>query len=121
MDADVAYTVDGGNYNEINIENFNASSAEVIIKGVGIHPGEAKDIMVNAILLAMEFNSLLNPNAIPSKTSGKEGFNHLENISGDVEECKMSYILRNHDDILLKEQVLKIFSTHITNTVDTFA
>lgn len=104
MDADVAYTVDGGNYNEINIENFNASSAEVIIKGVGIHPGEAKDIMVNAILLAMEFNSLLNPNAIPSKTSGKEGFNHLENISGDVEECKMSYILRNHDDILLKEQ-----------------
>lgn len=104
MDADVAYTLDGGESNQINIENFNASMATVSIKGVGIHPGEAKDIMVNSLLLAMEFNSYLDQNAIPSKTTGYEGFYHLEKLSGDVEFSQLDYILRNHDEQKLKQQ-----------------
>lgn len=104
MDADIAYTLDGGESDQINFENFNASGAIVDIKGVGIHPGDAKDKMVNAVLLAMEFNSLLDPNAIPSKTSNYEGFYHLDNITGDVESCHLDYIIRNHDEDLLKKQ-----------------
>ena len=104
MDADIAYTLDGGEPDQINFENFNAASATVDIKGVGIHPGDAKDKMVNAILLGMEFNSLLDPNAIPSKTENYEGFNHLDNITGDVESCHMDYIIRNHDEDLLAKQ-----------------
>ena len=104
MDADIAYTLDGGDIEEINFENFNAASCHVSIKGVGIHPGSAKDIMVNACLLAMEFNSLLDPNAIPSKTELYQGFNHLDYIKGDVESCELDYIIRNHDEKLLKKQ-----------------
>lgn len=104
MDADIAYTLDGGESNQINIENFNASSASVDIYGVGIHPGSAKDIMVNAILLAMEFNSLLDPNAIPGKTENYEGFNHIDSIKGDVEHCHLDYIIRNHNEDILTEQ-----------------
>ena len=104
MDADIAYTLDGENADEINYENFNAASCHVEIKGVSIHPGSAKDVMVNATLLAMEFNSLLDKDAIPSKTENYQGFNHLERIDGDVEVCTMDYIIRNHDLNLLKKQ-----------------
>lgn len=104
MDADIAYTLDGGETNQINYENFNAASCKVQIQGVGIHPGDAKDKMINAILLSVEFNNLLNPEMIPSKTEGYQGFNHLEEISGDVENCTMSYILRNHDENILSQQ-----------------
>lgn len=121
MDADIAYTLDGGESNEINIENFNASAADVTISGVGIHPGEAKDIMVNAILLAMEFNNSLDQNAIPGKTSGYEGFYHLESISGDVETCKMSYIIRDHDEnkLLEKEKTLQEITTVLSQKYPT--
>lgn len=104
MGADIAYTLDGGESNQINYENFNASSCTIDIYGVGIHPGSAKGIMVNAILLSMEFNALLNPNEIPSKTENYEGFNHLDIINGDVEHCHLEYIIRNHSEELLLQQ-----------------
>lgn len=104
MDADFAYTLDGGESNEICFENFNASCAEIKIKGVSIHPGSAKGIMVNALLLAMELNNKLDPNAVPSKTEGYEGFYHLDSLTGDAEECTMTYIIRDHDENKLKDK-----------------
>lgn len=105
MNAKIAYTLDGGKYNEINYENFNAYSLEVDIQGVSIHPGSAKGIMVNASLVGNEFISLLPKDKIPSKTEGYEGFNHLTDVIGNVEECKLYFIIRNHDDNLAKEQI----------------
>lgn len=104
MDADIAYTLDGGPSTEINYENFNASGATISIQGVSIHPGDAKGKMVNAITLAMEFNSLLDPSAVPEKTERYEGFYHLCDINGDVDRCEMSYIIRDHDENKLKEK-----------------
>ncbi len=104
MKADFAYTLDGGPYNDINYENFNAASASVSIQGVGIHPGNGKDLMVNASLLAMEFNSLLDPQAIPAKTSGYQGFNHLVEMKGDVETAYLAYIIRDHDEDKLRQK-----------------
>ena len=95
--ADFAYTVDGGEENAVEYENFNAAAALVKFNGVNIHPGDAKDIMVNAGLVAMEFNSMLPPNEIPSKTSGYQGFIHLTDMSGDVAEATLQYIIRDHD------------------------
>ena len=105
MGAKIAYTLDGGNYRDINFENFNAYSVVVNIKGVGIHPGSAKGIMVNASLLASEFISLLPADKIPSLTSGYEGFNHLEKIEGGVENCTMYYIVRNHNNEEAENQI----------------
>ena len=104
FDADFAYTIDGGSIHEINYENFNAASAKVVVKGNSIHPGSAKNKMLNSILIANEFNDLLPSDAIPSKTEGYEGFNHLFDISGNCEETIMHYILRNHDLNLLQQQ-----------------
>lgn len=104
MDADFAYTVDGGSEEEISYENFNASAAHVEIEGVGIHPGDAKGKMVNAALLAIEFNSLLPSLQIPSLTEGYEGFIHLDHIDGDVEKAVLDYIIRDHDYSKLKEK-----------------
>ena len=104
MDADFAYTVDGGSEEEISYENFNASAAHVEIEGVGIHPGDAKGKMVNAALLAIEFNSLLPSLQIPSLTEGYEGFIHLDYIDGDVEKAVLDYIIRDHDYSKLKEK-----------------
>mgnify|MGYP002855551700 CR=1 FL=1 len=95
--ADFAYTVDGGAENAVEYENFNAASAQVKFNGVNIHPGDAKDIMVNAALVAMEFNSMLPPTQTPSQTSGYEGFFHLTDMSGDVAAAQLSYIIRDHD------------------------
>ncbi len=97
MDADFAYTLDGGEYNDVNYENFNAASCVVKINGVGVHPGSAKGIMINAITLGMEFNSLLPQNEVPECTEGYEGFYHLTDFNGDVENATMHYILRDHD------------------------
>lgn len=97
FDADYAYTVDGGNANEIEYENFNAASALVKINGLSIHPGSAKNKMRNSQLIAMEFNSLLPVFDNPACTEGYEGFNHLLNIKGDCENTVMNYIIRNHD------------------------
>lgn len=105
MDADIAYTLDGGAYDEINFENFNAASIDVLIKGVAVHPGSAKGIMVNSQLVAMEFNSLLNPTMIPSLTENYEGFNHLVEMKGIPDQTTLSYIVRNHDLSLLNSQI----------------
>ena len=102
--CDYAYTVDGGLYNEINYENFNAESIYVNIKGIDIHPGSAKNQMINASRVAMEFDSLLSPFLRPEYTDGYDGFNHLCEIKGEVGNAYMEYILRNHDKKLLKEQ-----------------
>ena len=104
MGANVAFTLDGEAIEEANYENFNAAHAELKIKGVGVHPGNAKDLMINAVLLGIEFNNLLPQDMIPSKTEGYEGFIHLDSFEGDVEEVNMYYILRDHDRGLLEEK-----------------
>ena len=92
-----AYTVDGGEEGEIAYETFNACSAEVAVEGLSVHPGSAKDTMINAALVAMEFNALLPAADIPRLTEGYEGFFHLCDMSGDVEHTKLHYIVRDHD------------------------
>ena len=95
--ADFAYTLDGGYEAEIAYENFNAAGAVFEIKGINVHPGEAKNIMVNAGLVACEIQSRLPELETPSHTENREGFFHLTNISGDVASAKASYIIRDHD------------------------
>ena len=95
--ADYAYTVDGGQIGELEYENFNAASATVTICGNCIHPGEAKNKMKNAILMAMEFNAMLPPEQTPSHTEGYEGFYHLCYIEGMEEKTALKYIIRDHD------------------------
>lgn len=95
--ADVAYTMDGGIEQELSYENFNACSAEVVFHGTSIHPGEAKNKMVNAALLAMEFNAMLPAADIPARTEGYEGFFHLTGMQGNEETATLSYIVRDHD------------------------
>lgn len=102
--CDYAYTIDGGAANEINYENFNAASATVVIKGLDIHPGSAKNQMLNASLIAMEFNSLLPVQERPEFTDGYDGFNHLSEMTGSVGEAKLHYILRNHSSSILLRQ-----------------
>lgn len=95
--AEYAYTVDGDYEGEVAYENFNAASADFIIHGVNVHPGEAKDIMVNAALLATEIVSRLPKTETPAHTDGREGFYHLTDMSGDVAEARLSFIVRDHD------------------------
>lgn len=95
--ADFAYTVDGEDEGEIVYENFNAAAAEVVIHGFNVHPGSAKNTMINAALVAMEFNSMLPSGDIPAATEGYEGFYHLCQMSGTVEKAELSYIIRDHD------------------------
>ena len=95
--AAVAYTVDGGPIGEIEYENFNAASGKVRIQGASIHPGDAKLKMKNAILIGMEFQSLLPVFENPMYTEGYEGFYHLDDMSGNVEEAQLNYIIRDHD------------------------
>ncbi len=100
--ADFAYTVDGGPENEIEYENFNAAKAVFKIKGVSVHPGDAKDRMINAALLACEISSMLPAAETPSHTQDREGFYHLTDIKGDVENAEISYIVRDHDASLFE-------------------
>ncbi|MDY3920142.1 MAG: peptidase T [Candidatus Limivivens sp.] len=97
FDAEFAYTVDGGKEGEIEYENFNAASATVTVKGFNIHPGSAKDTMINAGLVAMEYNSMLPAGETPRDTEGYEGFYHMMKVDGCVEKASMSYIIRDHD------------------------
>lgn len=97
--ADFAYTLDGDYEGEVAYENFNAASAAFSIKGVNVHPGEAKDIMVNAALVACEIQSLLPPAETPAHTEGREGFFHLTDMQGDVAAASLSYIIRDHDKV----------------------
>ena len=113
--ADFAYTVDGGELNEINYETFNAASAKWEVRGFNIHPGSAKDKMINASLVAMEINAMLPAGAVPEKTEGYEGFFHLTDMSGTVERAELSYILRDHDaaGLLEKEKLMRLIEKQI--------
>lgn len=95
--AEYAYTMDGGRIGELEYENFNAAAATVHIQGRNIHPGYAKGKMLNAILIGMEFNSLLPAEQRPEYTDGYEGFFHITDFKGTVEEAEFSYIIRDHD------------------------
>ena len=94
--AKFAYTVDGGQEGEIAFETFNAASAKVEITGMSVHPGSSKDTMINAALVAMEFNSLLPAGDTPRLTEGYEGFFHLHDMKGDVSHAELDYIVRDH-------------------------
>lgn len=94
--ADYAYTLDGGGLGEIEYENFNAASAVVKVHGRAIHPGSAKDKMVNAVRISAEFDAMLSPDEIPEKTEGYEGFHHLLSLEGETEESVSRYIIRDH-------------------------
>ena len=95
--ADYAYTVDGGKLGELEYENFNAAGAKVTFHGRSVHPGDAKNKMVNALLLAMEFQNMLPVFENPMYTEKYEGFYHLDLLSGSVEKAQAEYIIRDHD------------------------
>ena len=99
-----AYTLDGGDIEEISFENFNAASCVVKINGKSIHPGSAKGKMINSQLIAMEFNAMLPQDQLPSLTEGYEGFYHLTAMNGSVEESCLEYIIRNHNKELYEKQ-----------------
>ncbi len=99
-----AYTIDGGVSNEINFENFNAASAMVKVIGKSIHPGSAKNQMVNSIHIAMEFHNMLPKTMTPELTENYEGFNHLLDINGSCNETTLCYIIRNHDKVIFENQ-----------------
>ncbi|MBC5624598.1 peptidase T [Clostridium sp. NSJ-49] len=103
--ADFAYTIDGGAIGELEYENFNAAGVKVTIKGVNVHPGYAKNKMVNSITIANEFASMLPVDEVPEKTSGYEGFYHLIELNGTVENTSMQYIIRDFfNDTFVKRQ-----------------
>ena len=96
LGCDYGYTVDGGPLGEIEFENFNAASAVLTVHGVGVHPGSAKNVMINAATAAMAFHAMLPEDEVPEKTDGYEGFFHLTDMSGTVEKAMLSYIIRDH-------------------------
>lgn len=95
--ADFAYTMDGGPLGELQFESFNAAGAKVTTRGTSVHPGSAKNQMVNAITMAIQFHNEMPADEVPEKTEGYEGFIHLMNFNGQIEEAKLSYIIRDHD------------------------
>lgn len=103
--AKFAYTVDGDYEGEVAYENFNAASASFEIKGVNVHPGEAKDIMINAALVGCEIATLLPENETPAHTEGREGFYHLTDFSGDIAHAKVNYIVRDHDKATFEKRL----------------
>ncbi len=104
-----AYTIDGGAFNDINFENFNAASAQITLHGLDIHPGSAKNQMLHASEVAMEYHAMLPKEQKPEYTDQYEGFIHLTQMDGSVGEAKLSYILRDHNKALLekKKQIMK--------------
>lgn len=102
--ADYAYTADGGTVGEIEYENFNAAGAKVEFRGLNIHPGSAKDKMVNSQIIAMEYQSLLPAAQKPEYTEGYEGFIHLTDMEGEVEKSTLRYIIRDHDMAKFEEK-----------------
>ncbi len=103
--ARFAYTVDGDYEGEVAYENFNAASASFEITGVNVHPGEAKDIMINAALVGCEIASLLPENETPAHTEGRAGFYHLTDFSGDIAHAKVNYIVRDHDKATFEKRL----------------
>lgn len=108
FNTDFAYTVDGGEIGELEYENFNASSVDVKIIGKSVHPGSAYNVMINAAAVATEFHSMVPQNEVPEKTKGYEGFYMLTYIGGEVDEAKLSYILRDFDLDGLNQRKAKI-------------
>lgn len=102
--ADYAYTVDGGGIGELEYETFNGAAAKISIEGVSVHPGEARDKMVNAARIAAEFDSMLPAKQRPENTKDREGFFHMTDISGDVEKAEVCYIIRDHDRTLFENK-----------------
>ena len=102
--CDYAYTVDGGDIDEVTYENFNAATAVIDFIGNSIHPGDAKGKMINALQLAVDFHSMLPVFERPENTEGREGFNHIVSLRGECEKAQAIYIIRNHDADLLEKQ-----------------
>ena len=102
LGADVGYTVDGGKVGMVQYENFNAALVQISIQGFGVHPGSAKDVMVNALLVANELNNMLPYGDLPRNTTGYEGFFHVTKWNGTPDECTMEYIIRDHDRALFE-------------------
>ena len=115
--ADYAYTVDGGALGELEYENFNAAGATVVFNGVNIHPGSAKNKMVNSQLVAMEFHALLPVQQRPEATEGYEGFFHLTDMQGDEEKSTLRYIIRDHDmeKFLQKKQLMEAAADYLNS------
>ena len=97
FNASYAFTVDGGGIGEIEYENFNAAKAKIVIQGLNVHPGSAKNKMKNSMLIAMELNNMLPASEVPEHTEGYEGFYHLIDFSGTVDSTVVNYIIRDHD------------------------
>ncbi|WP_157294151.1 peptidase T, partial [Bhargavaea sp. CC-171006] len=123
--ADYAYTMDGGPLGELQYESFNAAAAKVTFKGTNIHPGSAKDKMVNSILIAHEFQAAMPADEIPQKTDDYEGFIHLMYVDGTVEKTTLSYIIRDHSrekfeakKQLIEETAAKLNSQYGEGTVE---
>ena len=117
--AEWAYTMDGSQVGELEYENFNAAGAKVVIKGKSVHPGYAKNKMVNAVSIANEFMSILPPEETPQNTSGREGFFHIHSMKGEIEHAEFELIIRDHDVAqferrkkLLEDIVTKLNSTY---------
>ncbi|WP_423800196.1 peptidase T [Neobacillus sp. SAB-20_R2A] len=110
FNAKYAYTVDGGPLGELEYESFNAAGAKITIKGNNIHPGSAKDKMVNSMKIAMELHSQLPTQEAPEYTEGYEGFFHLLSFNGDVEQTKLNYIIRDHDREIFNKRKAKMES-----------
>ena len=102
--AKFAYTVDGGKLGDLEYENFNAAEGKIVVNGRSVHPGDAKDKMVNASLICYEFHSLLPVQMNPMYTQGREGFFHLTEINGSTEKASASYIIRDHDEALFEKK-----------------
>ena len=114
--ADYAYTFDGGPIGELEYENFNAAGAEIIVKGRNIHPGYAKNKMLNSLIICMEINAMLPADQRPEHTEGYEGFYHLTKVSGSVEEAEMKYIIRDHDRA--KTEQKKMYLQHCVDLLN---
>ena len=118
--CDFAYTMDGGPVGELEYESFNAAQAEITIQGKNVHPGTAKDTMVNALEIARQFQNALPEFEVPEHTSGREGFYHLMYANGVVEEAKLVYIIRDHDRKLFeaKKTYLQLVADRLNASLD---
>jgi tripeptide aminopeptidase len=114
--ADFAYTLDGGEIGELEYENFNAAGAKITVKGRSVHPGYAKNTMINSSLVAMQIVQMLPPEQRPEHTTGYEGFFHLTSFEGDVSETKLEFIIRDHD--LTKFEAKKHLMQEICNLMN---
>jgi len=108
FDAAFAYTIDGGRIGELSYENFNAASAHITIRGINVHPGEAKGKMINAARIAVEFDTLLGATDRPEATEGREGFFHLQELKGNESEATLTYLIREFDAEIFRQREKKL-------------